>query len=99
MMRQLIDSKGHSLLKGTVHVARHMGNLRERETPLGCVNSLQRGSFPGLHLPSGQSPCLFALANLSQAPPWSAHAHLSQVGYQSEGFWEEQDSLWPGIIL
>ena len=98
-MRQLIDSKGHSLLKGTVHVARHMGNLRERETPLGCVNSLQRGNFPGPHLPSGQSPCLLALANLSQDPSWSVHAHLSQVGSESEGFWEEQDSLWPGIIL
>ena len=41
----------------------------EREMPLGSANSLQRGSFPGLHLPSGQSPCLFALANLSQDPP------------------------------
>ena len=71
----------------------------EREMPLGSVNSLQRGGFPGLHLPSGQPPCLFALANLSQDPPWSVHGHLSQVGSQSEGFWEEQDSLWPGIIL
>ena len=71
----------------------------EREMPLGSVNSLQRGCFPGLHLPSGQSSCLFALANLSQDPPWSVHAHLSQVVSQSEGFWEKQDSLWPGIIL
>ena len=94
-----MNSKGKSLLKGKVHAARHMGDLREREMPLGSVNSLQRGSFPGLHLPSGQSPCLFALANLSQDPSWSVHAHLSQVGSESEGFWEEQDSLWPGIIL
>ena len=94
-----MNSKGKSLLKGKVHAARHMGDLREREIPLGSVNSLQRGSFPGLHLPSGQSPCLLALANLSQDPSWSVHAHLSQVGSQSEGFWEEQDSLWPGIIL
>ena len=94
-----MNSKGKSLLKGKVHAARHMGDLREREIPLGSVNSLQRGSFPGLHLPSGQSPCLFALANLSQDPPWSVHPHLSQVGSQSEAFWEEQDSLWPGIIL
>ena len=99
MMRQMIKSKGQSLLRGRVHVARHMGNLREREMPLGSVNSLQRGSFPGPHLPSGPSPCLFALANLSQDPPWSVHGHFSQVGSQSEGFWEEQDSLWPGIIL
>ena len=75
-----MNSNGKSLLKGKVHAARHMGNLRERETPLGSVNSLQRGSFPGPHLPSGQSPCLFALANLSQDPPWSVHPHLSQVG-------------------
>ena len=31
--------------------------------------------------------------------PWGTHTHLSQDGSQSEGFWEEQDSLWPGIIL
>ena len=99
MMRQMIKSKGQSLLKGKVHVARHMGNLRQRETPSGSVNSLRRGNFPGLHLPSGPSPCLLALANLSQDPPWSVHGHFSQVGSQSEGFWAEQDSLWPGIIL
>ena len=26
------------------------------------------------------------------------HAPHSQDGYRSEGFWEEQDSLQPGII-
>ena len=81
----MIKSKGQSLLKGKVHVARHMGNLRERETPLGSVNSLQRGSFPGFHLPSGQSPCLFALVNLSQDPPWGAQAPHNQDGSQSKG--------------
>ena len=25
--------------------------------------------------------------------------HLSQAGSQSEGFWEDPDSLWPGIVL
>ena len=29
---------------------------------------------------------------------WDAHTQLSQDGSQSEGFWEEQDSLWPGVI-
>ena len=31
-------------------------------------------------------------------PPLSAHPPLGQDGSWSEGFWEEQDSLWPGII-
>ena len=30
--------------------------------------------------------------------PWGAHSPLSQDGSQSEVFWKEQDSLWPGII-
>ena len=30
--------------------------------------------------------------------PWVVYAPLSQDGSQSEGFWEEQDQLWPGFI-
>ena len=78
-------------------MARHTGSLRERDA-FGKCKFFTKDSFPGLHLPSGQSPCLFSRVNLSQDPPWSVHAYLSQVGSQSEGFWEEQDS-WPGIIL
>ena len=29
---------------------------------------------------------------------WGAHTRLSQDGSQSEGFWEEQDSLWSGVV-
>ena len=51
--------------------------------------------------------CVFLQANyLVSFPtpdlPWdphlSAHSPLNQDGSQSEGFWEEQDSLWPGIV-
>ena len=31
--------------------------------------------------------------------PWGADAYPSQDESQSGGFWEDQDSLWPGIIL
>ena len=30
--------------------------------------------------------------------PWGVHTPLSQDESQSEGFWEEQDSLWLGVI-
>ena len=46
----------------------------------------------GLCLPVPYSP----LVNLSLDLPLGC-AHLSQDGSQSEGFWEEQDSLRPGI--
>ena len=39
--------------------------------------------------------CLHCLRTL----PWDAHAHPHHDGSWSEGFWEEQDLLWPGIIL
>ena len=68
MMRQKIESKGKSLLKGKVHVARHMGNLRERETPLGSVNSLQRTVFQVFIFPQANhlvySPGLICLRTL-----------------------------------
>ena len=28
---------------------------------------------------------------------WGVHEPFSQDGSSSEGFWEEQDALWPGI--
>ena len=40
-------------------------------------------------------PWLICLRTL----PWGAQAHPSQDGSPSESFWEEQDSLWFGIIL
>ena len=40
----------------------------------------------------------FPTPDLPWDPPLGAHSPLSQDGSRSEGFWEEQDSLWPGII-
>ena len=40
----------------------------------------------------------FPTPDLPWDPPLGAHSPLSQDGSQSEGFWEDQDSLWPGII-
>ena len=41
----------------------------------------------------------FSTPDLSWDPPLGVHTPLSQDGSQSEGFWEEQDSLQPGMIL
>ena len=61
--------------------------------------SLIRGRFSG-SLSSLRPIILLALplVNLSQDPHLRfAHIHLSQDGSQSEGFWEKQNSLQPGI--
>ena len=29
--------------------------------------------------------------------PWGTHTPLSQDGSRGDGFWEELDSLWPGV--
>ena len=61
--------------------------------------SLIRGRFSG-SLSSLRPIILLALplVNLSQDPHLRfAHIHLSQDGSQSEGFWEKQNLLQPGI--
>ena len=40
----------------------------------------------------------FSTLDLPQDPAMGAHAPLSQDGSQSSDFWEEQDSLWPGVL-
>ena len=61
--------------------------------------SFIRGRFPGSLSPL--RPIIFLalpLVSLSQDPHLRfVHIHLSQDGSQCEGFWEEQDSLRPGI--
>ena len=77
------------------------GQAQRESYAFGKFKSFIRGQFPGLCLPSGQSSCFVSLqplVNLSQDLPLGC-AHLSQDGSQSEDFWEEQDSFWPGIIL
>ena len=58
-----------------------------------------RSVLLGLCLPSGQVSGFFFHTWPTLVHPAGAHAPLSQDGSWSEGFWEEQDSLWPGIIL
>ena len=41
----------------------------------------------------------FSIPDLSLDPPLGGHTPLSQDGSQSESFQEEQNSLWPCIIL
>ena len=79
-----------------------MDELRERVTPLRSLNASQGGSSPSWVFAFSQAkhlalfpPWLICLRTF----PWGVRAYLSQDGSQSEGFWEEQDSLWPGIIL
>ena len=61
--------------------------------------SFIRGRFSGSLSPL--RPIIFLalpLVSLSQDPHLRfVHIHLSQDGSQCEGFWEEQDSLRPGI--
>ena len=80
------------------------GRAQRASFAFGSWYSLEGASSPGLCLPSGQSSCFVSPHQPTQLMclrtlPWGTHTHLSQDGSQSEGFWEEQDSLWPGIIL
>ena len=74
----------------------------ERELHIWGVQILYKGGvfrvsvFPqASHLALSSPTQLICLKTL----PWSAYAHLSQDGSQSEGFWEKQDSLRLGIVL
>ena len=40
----------------------------------------------------------FSTPNLPWGPPLGAHAPPQPGWISSEGFWEEQDSLWPPVI-
>jgi len=64
-------------------------------------NAVKRlySSVLGLCFHSGQLCGFFFLTWPTWDPPLGAQAPLSQDGSWSDGFWEEQDSLWPGVIL
>ena len=71
--------------------------VRRRSSLKIQLNHLHRSVLLGLCLPSGQLSGSFfdtwpTLGSLG------VQTSLSQNGPSSEGFWEEQDSLWPGII-
>ena len=66
-----------------------------RRSTVKRLSHLYRSALLGLCLPLGQLSIWFLF-------PWDpllgVHAPLCQEGSWSEGFWEEQDSWWPGII-
>ena len=75
----------------------------EREPHLWEVSILQKGTV----VLFSRSSCLLGpvtflchlwLICLSTLP-WGVDTYPSQDESQSEAFWEDQDSLWPGIIL
>ena len=60
------------------------------------LSRLYKAVLLGLCLPSGQLSGLFFHIWFTLL---GGHLPLSQDGSQSDGFWEEQDSLWPGDTL
>ena len=77
----------------------HRGTQRERNMSLVEFKSFIRWQS-SRSLSSLRPIILFvpSQVDLSQDPPWGSQAHIGQDRSQSEGFWEEQDSLWPRII-
>ena len=57
------------------------------------LSHLYKAVLPGLCLPSGQSSVSFFTPDLPCNSPLG-----DTDGSWSDGFWEEQDSLWPSII-
>ena len=55
-------------------------------------------TLPSLCLPLANYLVSFATPDLPWDPPLGTHAPLGQNRSWIKGFWEEQDSLWPGII-
>ena len=62
------------------------------------LSQLHRSVLLGLCLPLANYLVPFSTPNLPWDTPLGVHAPLSQDGSRSEGFWEVQNSLWPGII-
>lgn len=51
-----------------------------------------------LCLPSGQTSCFDPWLICLRTLPLGVHTPLNQEGSCYKGFWEKQDSLWPGIV-
>ena len=58
------------------------------------LSHLCRAGLPGLCLSLTNFLVSFSTPDLSWDPSLGTHTPLSQDGSWSEGFWEEQDSLW-----
>ena len=78
---------------------RRVGNRpREEECSLQADTSFILGNSSGT-LSSFRPIIWFLFLHLTcpGSLPWGMHEPLSQDGSSSEGFWEEEDALWPGI--
>ena len=62
------------------------------------LSHLYKSVLPGLCLPLVNNLVSFTTPDLPWDPALGVHAPLSQDGFQSEGFWE-QNSLCLGVIL
>ena len=91
--RQKVKCKVKSLLKRTTQAERRRAKS-ERDASWGSLTPFKRAFLRVF---------VFLLANhLALSPPGyfvlgGVHVTLSQDESRREGFWEEQDSLWPGI--
>ena len=73
--------------------------LVRRSTVKRQLSHLYRSVLLGLCLPS--KPFIWFLLQHLTYPgtlPWGTHTPLGQDGSWSDGFWEEPDLLWPGVI-
>ena len=73
-------------------------SLERRRSAVKRLSHLYRSVLLGLCLLLANYLVSFSTPELPWDPFLGAHAPLSQDGSQSEGFWEEQGSLWPGVI-
>ena len=71
--------------------------LVRRSTVKRRLSHSYRPVLPGPSLPSASYVVSFSTWSTLGPSPWCAHT-LSQDGFRSEGFWEEEGSLWPGIV-
>ena len=95
-----VKSQSRKFTEKKIHVERYTGELREN-LDFGKFKSLIRGQFSRF-LPSFRAVILLCPPSLQliclKTLPSGAHTPVSQDGSQSEVFWEEQYSLWPGIF-
>ena len=87
-------SSGSSQARDPTQVSRFFTNWAIKEALKKQLSHLYRSVL--LCLPSGQLSGLFFHIWFTLL---GGHLPFSQDGSQSDGFWEEQDSLWPGDIL
>ena len=70
----------------------------EEERSNETVSRLHRSALLGLSSFWPVNLVSFPTPDVCWDPPLDGHTSLSQGGYQSEGFWEDHNSLWTGVI-